>query len=505
MNSSVILTLLVICLAISSFCQAEKASRPNIVVVLADDIGSGDISYFTQKFVKKTPVFETPNIDALANKGIWFSDGHSATALCAPTRYALMSGKNNYRSYAPWGVWGMFRENAISKQEATIARVVQQAGYSTGFVGKWHLGSDFKLKHSDKIFRGSSKQNLPQVDVSKVLGGGPKDMGFDYSFMLPDGIQGSIYLAYENETWYPLKQQSKIQHINADNVYDKRMISDKGPGMGDSHWRTEEIGDIISQKAVDFIKRQKDTTPFMLYYASPMAHLPHVPPEYFDGIKVAGTTGSPHMDMVKELDLQVGRIVRALKEVNQLENTLFIFTSDNGGLGQNLTKSKGHLANGNFRGSKNDPYEGGHRVPFIVHWPAKVKTNKVIDEPVVVQDLLATFAAVAGNLLDKQQAPDSNNLLPLITGQSGFKPRDYLMLQAGSKNQVVFRQGDWKLIMQSNHKLTKFDPIALFNLKQNPFENEDDNFVEHNEYQSKISQMRTRYLKLRNSGVATAW
>lgn len=502
-------TLLCIFAAVSiNVCSTSDASekkRPNIVVVMADDIGSGDISYFTKRFLNKQPVFTTPNIDSLAEQGMWFTDSHSATALCAPTRYAIMSGKNNYRSSSPWGVWDIFRQNVISNSEPTIGRVAKDAGYQTGFVGKWHLGGDFKLKDSDEIFRGSSKQNLSQVDVSRMHAGGPTDMGFSYSFMLPDGIQGPIYLAYENEAWYPLKKDSKIQYINDKNVYDKRMLSSKGSGMGDTNWRTENIGDIISQKAADFVRSQSSAKPFMLYYASPMPHVPHIPPKTFDGIKVAGTTGSAHMDMIKELDLQVGRIITALKETGQFENTLFVFTSDNGGLALGLTGSKGHLSNGNYRGSKNTPHEGGHRVPFIVHWPGNIEASSVSSEPVVVQDLLATIGEVVGNPQDQSQAPDSNNLLPLITGKSGFNPREYLMMQAGSKREVMLREGDWKLIMTSNREATVFKPVALFNLKDNLLEVESQNFINKIAYKKRVKQMFERYKSIRSSGQATAW
>ena len=493
------------CLLLVFASQGIAVEKPNIVVVMADDIGSGDISYFTEKYLHKQPVLKTPNIDALAQQGMWFSDGHSATALCAPTRYAIMSGKNNYRSYAPWGVWGTFRKNAISADEPTIARVAQDVGYETGFVGKWHLGSDFKLKANNQIYRGDDRFDLPQVDLSKIIAGGPKDMGFDYSFMLPDGIQGPIYLAYENEQWYPLDKRSNIEYMQAKNVYSQAMISDKGPGMGDTYWRTEAIGDVISQKAADFIHRQSDDKPFMLYYASPMAHIPHMPPESFDGVKVAGTTPSFHLDMIKEMDLQVGRIINALKHKGVFENTLFIFTSDNGGLRIGKTEKAGHKVSGTYRGSKNLPYEGGHRVPFIVHWPEKIKAGITSIEPVLVQDILATIGAAIGNPQNRSQTPDSNNLLPLLTGQEGYKSRQYLMLQSGSKTEAIFREGDWKLIMKSNHKATKFEPIALFNLKENLAEAESQNLLNKKAYQSKVAQMHQRYLAIRNSGVATAW
>lgn len=497
---------LLVCLAL--FTPVLYANtKPNIVVVMVDDIGTGDVSYYTRNFLEKTPVFETPNIDRLANNGVWFSNGHSATALCSPTRYAIMTGKNNYRSYAPWGVWDMFRKNAIEEGETTLASVTKASGYKSAFIGKWHLGGDFKFKQKDEIFRGNSEQNLPQVDLTQMVGGGPSSLGFDYSFMLPDGIQGPVYLAYENEVWYPLNVESEIIHINDNTAYDPIMISDKGAGMGDSHWRTENIGKILSAKAVDFIKQHDGETPFMLYYASPMAHLPHMPPEEFDDIKVAGTTGSPHMDMIKEVDLQIGRIIDALAKKNVLENTLFIFTSDNGGLEYRVpgTKESGHKVSGIYRGSKNAPHEGGHRVPFIVHWPKQIKPNQISDEAVVVQDILATIASASGNKLDRLQAPDSNNLIPLLTGAEGFKSRQYMMLQGGSNQEVIFVEGSWKLIMQSDHELSSFIPIALFDLSDNLEELESKNLVYKPGFKHKVQKMRAKYLSIRESGEATAW
>ena len=471
--------------------------QPNIVVIMADDIGSADVSYYTRQFMKQKPAYETPNIDQLAHAGIWFTDGHSATALCAPTRYAIMSGKNNYRSYSPWGVWGLFRENAIGNDEVTLAKVVKQQGYNTGFIGKWHLGSDFLQKDSDKIYRGDDRGKQDNVDLSKIVGGGAKEMGFDYSFMLPDGIQGPTYLAYENDLWYPLTSGSKIAHIDDSNVYDKRMISDKGDGMGDTGWRTEHIGELISQKAVDFIQAQQKNQPFMLYYATPMAHLPHMPPATFDGIKVAGSTGSANTDMIKEMDLQVGRIIHALKSSGHYDNTLILFVSDNGGLRK--------ASSGIYRGSKNMPHEGGHRTPFIAVWPGKITHNQLNNELVVVQDVLATIAAAAGHPLNKEQAPDSNNLLPLLLGETGFKPRQYVMMQGGSRHETIFRMANWKLIMQSDNKVTKFEPVALFDLAANISENEAQNLINLPNYQDRVNDMHKLYLEIRHSARPTAW
>lgn len=502
-----IIVLSVLCAKINIAGATEQA-KPNIVVILADDIGVGDISFYNKAIRKKTVVVETPNIDLLAQQGIWFTDAHSATALCAPTRYAVMTGKNNYRSYAPWGVWGSFKENAIKNNEPTLASVVKSQGYNTGFVGKWHLGGDFKLKDKNSIYRGTDEGQLKHVDLTKMIGGGPNDLGFNYSFMLPDGIQGPLYLAYENQQWFPLNEKSSVIHVNNDTVINKEIISDKGDGMGDSHWQTSNMGDLLSAKAVDYINRQTDK-PFLLYYASPMAHRPHIPPNQFDGKQVKGATPSRHLDMVLELDLQVARIVNALKERNKYENTLIIFTSDNGGLVYKVpgTLESGHQPSGIYRGSKNMPHEGGHRVPFIASWPAKIKHNKNNSSPVLVQDILATIASAAGNELAINDAPDSKSVLPLLNKERAnlYTVRNYMMLQGGSKNQVIYREGTWKLIINSDHKVSYFTPVALFNLADNIKENETYNFIKDARYATKVKTMLQNYLRIRKSGNATGY
>lgn len=480
----------------------KQTAKPNIIVILADDLGSGDVSFYHQKFSGKKPVVETPTIDSIANQGVWFTNGHSATALCAPTRYAVLSGNNNYRSYAPWGVWNTFKPNAIKSQDMTLARAVKRGGYTTGFVGKWHLGGDYLLKDSDKIYRGTDYKEQEKIDLTKMVGGGPNDLGFDYSYMLPTGIQGPIYLTYENQQWQPLTDDSKITYLDKTSAIEPKIVSDKGPGMGDSHWDTRKMGDVISQKAVDFINQRTSNEPFFLYYASPMVHIPHMPPKTFDGEQIAGATPSEHLDMVKELDLQIKRLVTALKARGEYQNTLILITSDNGGLMKRASIQAGHKTSGIYRGSKNLPYEGGHRTPYIASWPNGISGGVISDEAVVVQDLLATIAAAAGVPLDEKSAPDSNNLLPLLTQSGDFFSRERMFLQGGSKTQAIYVKGDWKLIMQSNYQLDKFEPIALFNLKDNIRELEAQNLVDTEAQRAK--KMRDEYLKIRQSKIPTA-
>ena len=503
---------------------ASKSERPNIIVILADDVGSGDISYYREQFMSGEPVFETKAIDRLAKGGMWFTDGHSSTSLCAPTRYAVMSGKNNYRSVAPWGVWNSFHEGAINKGDATLGTVARDGGYSTGFVGKWHLGMNFKKLIGEGYYRGSDKsEEVANADMTQIAYGGPKDMGFDYSYALPTGIQGPLYLAYENEKWAPFKPESKIIAFNTKNARDpvtvdqmdknklgvagNLTISDKGPGMGDSHWDTTEMGEILSSKAANFIDANagKDE-PFFLYYCSPHAHRPHMPPVELHGEQVLGTLPSRHLEIVKVLDLEVQHIIEALERNDALENTLIIFTADNGGLTWKVpgTMESGHRPSGLYRGAKSAPHEGGHRVPFIAHWPAKIEAGQFSDELVVTHDMMATVAKIAGTQLSNEASLDSMNILPILLGEDDYNSREFLIWQAGASNEVMLRQKAWKIIIQSNHALDKWEPIALFNLDSNTGERESDNYINNPEYRGMVEQLFKSYMSIRESGIRTA-
>lgn len=490
-------------LLLASDLSLGALERPNMVVILADDLGLGDVSFHVRNLQGKKPVVETPNIDALAAQGMWFTDGHSPAALCAPARYAIMSGNNNYRSYAPPGVWSTLAPSAFKPGEATLGTVVRDAGYRTGFVGKWHLGGDFYQRGSTEIYRGGKSGDiLAEVDLTRWAGRGPKYCGFDYDFVTPCGIQGPMYLLYENETWHPGAEGSEIVYLQKKNAKFPEDLSDKGEGPGDSNWDATQLGDILSAKAVAFIQRSaKEDRPFFLYYCAPMVHLPHLPPDYFHGHKIRGTTPSRHLDMAVALDLEIKRIVDALKETGQFQNTLFVFTSDNGGLADPEAQKVGYDPSGGWSGTKNSPLEGGHRVPFFAVWPGRIQPS-VRHELVAGQDLVATLAALVRTPLPAGQAQDSNNLLPLLTGQGSFQPRQYWMHQAGSKQELMLRQGPWKLTIQSDYKRTTFQPLALHNLETDPQEKR--NYLQDSAQAHRAKQMFDDYMAVLRSGQPTA-
>ncbi|MEN1677973.1 MAG: arylsulfatase [Planctomycetota bacterium] len=485
---------------------SAAADQPNIVFVMADDVGLGDIGLYHRQRTGRDPVAPTPHLDALATAGMRFSDAHSSTALCSPTRYCVMSGNLNYRSYATWGVWGSFRPTPFTEDDATLGRVAKSAGLATAFIGKWHLGGDFRTAAGEGVYRGNDRGDTPlPVDVSQIVAGGPQSVGFDSSYTLPCGIQGPLYVAYEDGRWSPFHEDSRLIHYTKASALDPLFVSDKGPGMGDSHWDPSRVGPMLSSKATSFIRENATAgRPFFLCYWSPMVHVPHAPPEEFDGLRIRGVTPTRHLDMVLDLDQQIGRMVEALKDTGVYENTLFVFSSDNGGLIDRRGARAGHDSSGGYRGFKNDPHEGGHRVPLFATWPGKIEPGAECHEPVVLHDMVATMAGVLGTRLRPEQAKDSLNLLPLLTGEGTLGERPDLLLQGGNQAVVMLRQGDWKLIIETNRKLTEWKPTELFNLAESPLEPPSENLINSPAHRDRIRQMLARYREIRESGQRTA-
>ncbi|MEM9417668.1 MAG: arylsulfatase [Planctomycetota bacterium] len=481
---------------------AEAETTPNIVVIMADDLGPGDVGYYHQLRTGREPFVATPYMDALAKEGMRFSDGHSSTALCSPTRYCAMTGNLNHRSVAPWGIWSSFRPTPVTDDDATLGRVGQMGGLTTGFIGKWHLGGDFMNAAGTEIYRGANHKAKPeQVDVSKMVGSGPQQLGFDYSFTMPAGIQGPLYTAYENGDWYPFSGDSKLVYLDKSNALDPKFVSDKGPGVGDSHWDTRRVGPMLASKAESFIKDQAgQDKPFLLVFWSPMVHIPHLPPKEFNGRLIAGQGPTPHVDIIADFDQQVGAIVEALKAEGVYDNTLIFLCSDNGGLRDGKAEKLGHISFNGLRGSKNQPHEGGHRVPFFAVWPDKIAADSESAQPVANRDIVATIADVLGQTLNENQAMDSLSLLPVLLGEAEDDLDRFLPLQGGSNHELINRRGPWKLIIDSNHPQTEFKKVALFNLYDNPLELEEKNLLTHPDHAERVKEMYDEFMQWRDSG-----
>lgn len=506
-SSKLKLTICFLAICFTVKAQTKKDKKPNIIVILADDIGVGDISKY-RRINSNNIILETPNIDGLAKDGIMFTDAHSPAALCATSRYAIMTGNSNYRSTHPWGVWSGYAKTAIRNDQMTLGRLMKQANYNTAFFGKWHLGTSFKTKDNpDKLYIDKNGKVDYNVDISKIIIG-PKQLGFDYSLSLPAGIQGPPYAFYENHNWMKLKPNSEIQMIDDDFMTKINLKLDKNPGYGDSNWNPHEVGGILASKAVDYIAEQsKKDKPFFMYYCSQAVHVPHAPIKKLAGKRILGTTPSVHLDMVKELDVQMGMLVAELKKQGIYENTVFIFTSDNGGLMKKATIKSGHKISDIYRGSKNTPFEGGHRVPFIVTWPNQIKRKQTSEKPILGQDIMATIAAISSQKLSNTVAQDSYNLLPTLLSKEKENKRKHLMIQGGSHHEVIIIEDGWKLIINVDKK-DKSDntrtPIALFDLNTNIEENEEYNFIASKKHQEKVKLLFKKYNETRDSGVITS-
>ena len=425
--------------------RATETKRPNIVVIYVDDLGYGDVGCYGATNVK------TPNIDALASDGLRFTNAHSPSATCTPSRYAMLTGEYAWRQKGT----GIARGDArmiIRPGRTTLPLIMQRAGYTTGAVGKWHLGL------------GTQGRELNwNVDIKP----GPLDIGFDYCFLIPatgdrvpcvfmenrrvvdldpqDPIKVSFGKPIGNEpTGFDHPEQLKMHPSHGHNQTIVNGISRIGYMSGGkaARWVDEDIADTITGKAKDFIEKNRDNS-FFLYFSTHDIHVPRVPHPRFAGKSGMGPRG----DAIVQLDFCAGEILKTLDRLNLAENTIVIFTSDNGPVvddgykDQAVEKLDGHKPAGPLRGGKYSAFDGGTRVPFIVRWPGRVKPGQS-DALLSQVDFMASFAALTGRKLAPDDAPDSFDILPALLGKSPVG-REHLVEHAGILSLI---KGDWKYI-----------------------------------------------------------
>lgn len=484
---------------------AAAATSPNVIVVMADDIGLGDIGFYHRQRTGKEPVVPTPYLDRLVAEGMRFSDAHAPASLCAPTRFSMLTGNYPCRNYRPFGVWAFHADPGIDPRYTTSARLAKAGGYRTAFFGKWGLGGSFPSKSGERPFTWGDKE----ADFTR-MNTGALHFGFDYACELPSGIQGQPFAFYENRKWMRLDPNSVIAELGPEQTgYSTSRKHRTLRGMGDSHWDPAQAGPILARKAVAYIEQHADQhrdDPFFLYYCSQAVHIPHTPPEELNGVRIAGSTPAVHGDMIRELDVQIGMLRAALQAGDLHQNTLFIFTSDNGGLRPDAPLAeKGHDSSNGWRGSKGAIYEGGHRVPFLAVWPGNIAPNTESHEPIIGHDVVATVAALAGQTVPRSRLKDAINLLPLFTGTLPTERHRYLLHQQEAGPHYAIRDGDWKLIMRAENQknLAGLKPEALFNLIENPTEQDAHNLVHAPEHTVRSQAMLTAYIRLRTKGVPT--
>ncbi len=415
-------------------------SKPNILFILCDDLGYGDLGCYASE--SKIP---TPNLDRLAANGIRFTDAHASTAVCTPSRYNVLTGRYAWRSRLKQGIVWEWDAPLLEEGRRTVAHLLKENGYATHCIGKWHLGWDWECLDGSRAHEhvefGVMHNQAPtrtelgfEINYDARIGGGPVDRGFDSYF----GVDVPNFAPY---TWFENDRLAEIP--TAPKAHD--LYGHKGFALPD--WKHEDMLPRFAAEAEQVIKAERDQ-PFFLYLPLTSPHSPVTPNEAFQGRSAAGNYG----DFVCETDWVVGEVLRALEESGQLDNTLILFTSDNGpewrtpddiGVYERFL-DYGHSSVGELRGIKRDTWEGGHRVPYIAHWPAKIQRGGVCDELITLGDLMATCAGICGVELGAEEGEDSVSFLPLLEGEEG--PVRSTSIFHGMRGTFALRQGDWVFI-----------------------------------------------------------
>ena len=418
-------------------CSA--ADKPNIVIILADDLGYGDVKCFNSG--SKIP---TPNIDALAEAGTMFTDAHSPSAVCSPTRYGLLTGRYAWRSKLKNGVLGGLSPRLIEPNRLTVAQILKDNGYHTAAIGKWHLGMDWTLKPDKKVTElgVEPRDQVFNVEYDKPIKNGPNSVGFDYYFGISASLDMVPYTYIEND--------KVVANPTEDRDFAMMFGKENGPrtrkGPTAPGFEANDVLPMLRDKAVSYIgERAKEKKPFFLYLPLTAPHTPILPTK--DWLKKSNTD-TPYMDFVMATDAVVGDVLAALKKHGFEDNTLVIFTSDNGcspSADFPALAKLGHNPNYVFRGYKADIYEGGHHLPFIVRWPGKVKAKGESKALAVHTDILATCADVIGVKLPDDAGEDSVSLLPAL-GVTKGSIREALVVHS-AQGFFGVREGKWKLCL----------------------------------------------------------
>lgn len=451
------------------------AQRPNIILILADDMGYGDISAFNHDCG-----FRTPALDSLCSHGIMFTDAHSNSAVSTPTRYGIMTGRYAFRSTMKSGVLGGYSKPLIPSSRSTIADMLSSQGYSTACIGKWHLGLNWKYGEDGK------------VDFSQPVSDGPVDRGFDYFFGIAASLDMAPYVYIEND------RPTALPNRTAKAIKGTKMQREGPQGSDFEHG---ECLQKFTEKAVYYINRQKDSeAPFFLYLPFTAPHTPILPSAEFQG--KSGI--SDYCDFVLMVDAMVGHVVDAVKDAGILENTIIIFTTDNGcSPAAEIDKMKdlGHSPNYIFRGAKSDIYDGGHHIPLIVSWGSRYE-NEACGNLVSLTDFYATFADLCGYELKDDEAEDSFSFMNILRGGSKTPRKD--MIQHSINGRFAIRDGKWKLVFwpgsggwssprEKDSVWASLPKFQLFNLEADP-EEKSNLYGTHKRLERKLTDKFKKYI-----------
>jgi len=441
MNCRVLVAILAAALAFFlGLSSAGAATKPNIVFLLCDDLGYGDA-----KCNNPQGKIATPNVDKLAAQGIRFTDAHSSSSVCTPTRYSLLTGRYNWRSRLQSGVLGGLSPRLIEPGRLTVAKLLKQHGYHTAAIGKWHLGLDWapaRGKPAPERNEVEKSNQVWSVDFTKPIAGGPNSVGFEYFFGIAASLDMVPYTFIENDrvTVVPTVDRKFPMTLGKTNKFTRF-------GPATPEFKVEEVLPILTDKAVRYVAERaasaKSGQPFFLYLPFNSPHTPIAPTADW-----RGKSGlNAYADFVMETDWAVGQVLTALERYGLADNTLVIFTSDNGCSPEaNLPElhGAGHDANGPLRGHKADIWDGGHRVPFIVRWPGQVAASSTSEQLICLMDFMATCADILGTTLPDDAGEDSVSFLPALIGKPE-KPLREALVHHSISGRFAIRQGPWKL------------------------------------------------------------
>ena len=465
----------------ASDCTVSKRKRKqNIVFIMADDMGYGDVRCYNPG--SKIP---TPNMDLLAKQGIRFTDAHSPSAVCTPTRYGVLTGRYCWRTWLKRGVVGGYTPPLIESDRLTVASLLKQHGYRTGCFGKWHLGLGWTRqngftptwKDGEKMWRGSWQDGDPEkgmnVDFTKPVQGGPVDLGFDEAFFTAacSTIDGPFaYIHNRYTVGVPDEPIFVDENKHVDFRPRRGWIA---PGF-----TLEDVDPTFTQKAIAFMERsviENPKQPFFVYLPLSAPHAPWLPPDFVKGKSKEGPRG----DLVYLADWCLGEVLKALDRLKIADDTLIIMTSDNGP----RHGTEGHMSSGSLRGHKSHIWEGGHRIPFIARWPGKIQPDTTSDEMICLTDLMATFAGILDSDLPADAGQDSYDILPALLGEKTINPNRDTLISHSEDGTFAIRQGNWKLILDNKTSGGWVEPAGeppepntpgqLYDLVSDPFEKKD--------------------------------
>ncbi|MGJ8725357.1 MAG: sulfatase family protein [Roseibacillus sp.] len=429
--------LTVLSIGFSLLTSVAETTPPHIVYIIADDMGYGDVQILNPERGK----IATPYMDQVAKDGMIFTDAHTTSSVCTPTRYSVLTGRYNWRTKLQVHVLNGYGLPLIAADRMTVPSFLKENGYTTAMIGKWHLGLEMGTLDGKvakpagglraKMGKGAfPPEELSNIDWKKPIQGGPVDLGFDTWFGISASLDFPPYVWIRDRNWVGEGTHAKAF---------------RRPGPASEDFEAIDVLDKLAAESVEYISEYESENPFFIYIPLPSPHTPIVPTEKWQGKSGIGSYG----DFMMQTDELVGQVVKALDAKGLSENTLLVVTSDNGcskaANFKNL-ESHGHFASAQYRGSKADLWEGGHRVPFLVKWPQTIKAGSVSNVLTCQTDLLATCAELLGKELPPNAGEDSESILPILKGESAEFSRKGVVHHSVSGH-FSYRLGKWKLLL----------------------------------------------------------